>query len=178
MKCGTKPVCLRVCTFKIISGNVHENPLVGLELNHHEAFGSHPELPMQGVCTALRKKTSIFCIKDFFTQQVLKQSWLRLSSKGWILHKLWSLRVQQAWWYMFKAKSPGFDQAWSCFAHLVAFFPEGMIWPQFRLQRKGQGVPGVQDTGGQLCCTALNWLYPDSLPWFTFLCAWIALGGL
>lgn len=63
------------------------HPLVGLELNHHEAFGSHPELPVQGVCTALRKKTSIFCIKDLFKQQVLKQRKLRLSSKEGILQQ-------------------------------------------------------------------------------------------
>lgn len=44
------------------------HPFVGLQLSHHEAFGSHTELPMQEVCTALRKKTSVFCIKDF-TQQ-------------------------------------------------------------------------------------------------------------
>lgn len=63
------------------------HPFVGLELNHHEAFGSHPELPMQEVCAALRKKTSIFCIKDFLTPR----GSLGLATKEGFCNKLWSL---------------------------------------------------------------------------------------
>ena len=48
------------------------HPFVRIELNHHEAFRNHPEVSVQGVCTALRKKTSIFHIEDFFIPPVLK----------------------------------------------------------------------------------------------------------
>lgn len=48
------------------------HPFVRIELNYREAFGNHPEVSMQRVCTALRKNTSIFHIKDSFMLQVLK----------------------------------------------------------------------------------------------------------